>query len=231
MKSTKIALAAAALLLVQTLSNAAVVSVTMGSGSYTLRDNLGVNLTAGGAGDGNGALIYLGFYSDATLANPFGASDNNFIALTGLGNIFGSANTTIGDLTTNGAMDGQFFIDGLTINNTNPNAGQLPAVGTPLVVRVLDKQSVGASTHKMEFANASMWQWVSPTVPAPSINVDLDDANLRLLNSTGRGSTAISGGGPINANISLTPVPEPSSFLFGILTAMSVFGPRLRRRK
>lgn len=223
-------------MLLPTLSFAAVVSVDMGSGSYSLRDQNGVALTRGSAGvNGDGALIYLGFYTDGTTSNPFGTSstsDSNFVALTGLGNIFGSPNTTIGDQAANLPNAGEFFISGLLINDTNPNAASLPAAGTPLVMRILSGQTVGSSQFKMEFSNPSLWKWISPTVPAPSINIDLDDANLRLLtNQVTRASQVLPTGvgGPINANVAL--IPEPSTLSFGVISVLTLLGSRRRRRE
>ena len=225
----KILIATGALLLIQALSQAALVSVDMGSGSYNLRDNASVPLTVGNSLiNGDGAQIFLGFYTDATLANPFGSSDANFRKLSGVGNIFGTANTTIGDYVTNFAGPGEFFINGLVINDTNPNAAFLPAPGTPLVVRVLDKQIESAATFKMEFANSSLWKWVNPAIPASTIGIDLDDANLSLLTTTPtRSATPISGGGNINTMVA---IPEPSTLTFGALIAFAGVIRRRRRR-
>lgn len=214
----------------QGLAGAAVVSVTLGSGSYNLRDNTGALLTSGGAGNFDGALVFVGFYSDWMTNGTFGASDATFVKLSGVGNTFGTANTTVGDQVSNGAGPGQFFINGLTINDTVNPAG-LPAANTPLVVRVLDAQTEGSANYKMEFSNPTFWKWISPTVPAPSINIDLDDANLRLMDPTGRTSTPISGGGDLNANVQV--VPEPSTLaLQGVVLMWGGFvRQRGRRRK
>jgi hypothetical protein len=99
-----------------------------------------------------------------------------------------------------------------------------------LVVRVLDSQIEANASFKLELANPTVWKWISPTVPAPSINVDLDDADLRLMDPTGRTNTPISGGGNINANVA---VPEPSAFALQATVALcGLFGrTRGRRRK
>ncbi len=163
----KIILIALGALLISSLSQAATTVVNMGSGNWNLQDQNNVSLTAGVIGtNGDGAQIFLGFYTDASIPNPFGSSDATFRKLSGVGNPFGTGNTTIGDYNFNAAQPGEFFIDGLSISNTL-NPGLLPATGTPLVIRVLNNTTEANSTYKMEFANASLWKWVAPAEPAP----------------------------------------------------------------
>ncbi len=234
MKMFKLALTA--LVLIQSLSFAAVVSVDMGSGSYNLRTNGGTSLTAGvGGTNGDGALIFLGFYTDGTAANPFGVAAetvDNFVKLSGVGNTFGTANPTIGD-NVPFASAGEFFISSLLINDTT-NPGALPGAGHRLVVRVLDATTQAGAGYMMEFANPTLWQWVAPFSPPPTNNIDLDDAGLLMRNATNRlgaAAASISGGGNLNANIQIAAVPEPSTFTFGALAALAAAGTRRRRRE
>jgi hypothetical protein len=238
MKVAKTAIVIGLIGIVSTLSQAAIVStdVTIGSGSYILRDNSGVPLTVGNSTvNGDGALIFLGYYTDGTMINPFGSSDNNFVRLTGVGNTFGNPNTTVGDFAGNTPAPGEFFISGppgllLSYDNVNPNP--YPTAGTPLVVRIIDKTAAqggeGVPHYKLELANTSFWTWVTPNSPSPTLSIDLDDGSLRVLDATGRTSTPISGGGNLNANVL---VPEPSAFALQAMVALCGFFGRTRGRR
>src|ERR1043166_480175 len=59
-------------------------TVNMDSGGHTLSDQNSVLLTSGTSADGNGAVLRLGYYDNATLANPFAGI---FIPLTGEGSL------------------------------------------------------------------------------------------------------------------------------------------------
>lgn len=239
MKTLSVAITA--LLLTQTFATAGIVTINMstGLGLWTLRDSVangGGLLTEGNAGiDGDGAQINLGYYSDWVTNGVFGGSDGTFIKLTGAGSTFGGADprvltTSVGDFVDNGPGPGQFSIDGLLISDTPANP-LMPAAGTPLVMRIFNAATQGGSTYKMELANTSLWKWIAPAAVPPTISINTDDADLALQAVTGRAALSLSGGGNINANINLAPVPEPSSFAVGLLTAMSVLGSRVRRRK
>src|SRR5947208_2098708 len=108
--------------------------VNMDSGSHQVMDQGATFLTAGAAGDGNGAVLQLGYFNAATTANNFAGT---FVPLTGQGsaNTFivpGSAppiqynQTSIGDRNSDTANTAGTFSLQLLFGNDPTNSFNLP---------------------------------------------------------------------------------------------------------
>lgn len=214
-------------------STAAIVTVNFDSGSYTLfNTNKTTPLTGGTTADGNGAVIQLGYYSNATSATPFSGT---WIPLTGQGGANSAfATTSIGDSNAAGAGNGSFAI---SVNFDTTIAGKsanLPATaGIPLGIRVYNNTTVAGSTALITISSsAPNWQWSPPLDPplSPSLNLSLDDPSitLRIDNGTPTGSAV--GAAPA-ANTFSTAVPEPSALLLQGFAAISALCFRNRGRR
>lgn len=175
-----------------------VVALTSGSSVATqVLSELGSPLTAGTSADGDGAVLQLGYFIGATLANVFG--DGTFIPLSGQG----SANTaqavsnsgtnstiqmnqtSIGDLNVvTGGTNGVFGFS-LTFTLGSGNSDQnLPAGNPPLAIRFFNGTSINASTFyntvSMSTGTSSSWLWKTP-IPNPTpntVSISLNAANL-----------------------------------------------------
>jgi hypothetical protein len=172
--------------LVTVAANAATVSISWSitTGVYRLEDRTLSPLSNGTATAGDGTLIQLGYYSLASLANPFAGS---WVTL---------ASTTMGD---DGIeLPGKFGTT--TILGGTPFPA--PAVGTPLAVRFFDGTSEASSSYFNAVANtAGAWNFVAPNDPAPTITIVIDkDPNIKFQSVGGAFSTQIA-------------VPEPSALI------------------
>lgn len=203
---------------------ASIVTISFDSGFQFLRDNSGNLLTGGTALNGNGAVIQLGYYSQATAANNFLGT---WIPLSGEGSLnvgmVGSSglsfnDTTIGDLSSNGAGDGQFALS-LTFTVGDVATGNsLPAsTSIPLAIRFYDDTTIATSDFFNVVSN-DMWLWKTPADAPnnPLINMSLDDTNVEWQ------------GGAGSALKTTLPVPEPSAFVL-LASGMGVLALRRRR--
>lgn len=206
------------------------ITLNIDSGDKSLRGSSGILLSGGSpAVDHDGTLVLLGYFPGATLSAPFGAGTDNFVALLGRGTPFGM-DITIGDSASNGGSNGEIF--GVSVNIQTGIADQLfPSNGTPLVLRVFDRNQPTIGSHFMDLSNSQgSWNWKPPAVPAATINLDMSVPGLVT-----RATEALNG--PFNPNP--TPVtgteirtlhtvtPEPAS------TFLALFGGALllaRRR-
>lgn len=206
---------------------AAIVTIRLDSGSQFLRDSLGVFLTGGGFGDGNGAVLQLGYYDGATTANNF---LGNWVALSGEGSlntglVTGSSpaepfnKTSIGDSASSGAGDGQFAL-ALTFELGSSQTGNnLPnSVSIPLAIRFYNGTSISTSTHFNVVSN-DLWTWKTPAeIPAnPEVFMSLSEANSEWQ------------GGASSEFKTTLPVPEPSTGL-ALLGGVALLVAHRRRR-
>lgn len=226
MKTLLCALAVLAIL--KLAAPAAALGITLDSGLKTLQDENGAALTAGVLATArDGAQILLGYYPTATLAAPFGpagTTNQSFVRLTGPGAPF-AVNFTIGDLPLNGANAGQLYVDTFSINTGVADA-ILPPVGMPLVLRVFNRPSEGASTFLTELANPAIWKWVLPATPPSGLNMNLDDPGLSKRAVGSRTGTPVSG--TTFAIRTDEAVPEPCSALLA-LSGLALLGGRRRK--
>ena len=178
----------ASLLAQSTLANAASVTIQWSTNSLLQGNGLS-SLGPGTSADGDGALLQLGYFSNATLASPFAG---HWIVL---------ATGTVGDQGVDQA--GLFSIS--TILTDGPFAQ--PAVGTPLGVRFFDGTSEAASSfYNTAVNNDGSGLWVSPADPAPSITLTLSKAASALE------------AGEINGFRTTIPVPEPGTAALCLLS-------------
>lgn len=235
MNTTSQIVSATLLLLASTAfqSTAAIATVNFDSGSQSLYNLNGSTLLTGGSPsiDGDGAVLQLGYFSAATSSQPF---NGNWIALTGEGGANSAfANTTVGNSFEAGAGNGTFAMS-LTFDTVIAGKNvSLPGANTPLGIRVYNNTSIATSTHYMTISSPLVtWQWVAPNTPPnnPSVNLSLDDSSLRLQNGTFVGAGVV---GPNGFSTTIPtgppPIPEPSTFIFGALAALTGLLPRNRR--
>jgi len=225
---------AVALLASAVHSNASIATVNFDSGSQTLTASDGATPLSGGNPniDGDGDVLQLGYFTSGTSTAPFAGT---WVALTGKGGANSAFSTTsIGDFTSQGAGDGTYAMS-LTFDTTDPTKSTaLPAVGTPLAIRVYDGTSIASSTHYQTISSTlASWDWKLPAAPPnnPSINLSLDDTSLFRENGISGLGSAVTGG-LFNTNIpTAAPVPEPGTLAVGVLLALTAVGTRRRGNK
>ena len=156
-----------------------------------LTDSEGTPLSSGWLGPGDGALLQLGYFDQATDANPF---SGNWMVLT-----FG----TIGDKGDRG--DGRFVLSGDSVNFL-PDV-PLPAVGTPLAIRFYDAPIGGTPRFFNTVSNEQgLWNWSDVRV-----GIKLSDPGAVW---EGDGQNAFRTGLPV-------PVPEPSPITLMVPTMIA----------
>lgn len=240
-KYSILACAVAILLAAGNQSRAALTTVNFDSGGYQIFNTDALTPVTSGSQvspiDGDGAVLQLGYFSTATAAAPFSGS---WIALTGEGglnpaySIPGSLRTTVGDVIGLGANTppGQFALSldfGPQITGGNV---LLPTAGTPLGIRIYNATTIALSTALTTISSTKAnWRWLTPAdAPAnPIINISLADTPLNeifVYNGTNTGAVA---DGTFYTNTPVIAVPEPSTFLFGIMVALT--GATIRRRR
>jgi hypothetical protein len=162
--------------------------VNMDSGGQTVADQNNTTLTAGPAGDGNGAVLQLGYYTGATNSNSNFAG--NWVPLTGQGSantaiVLASAppeqynQTSIGDRNSDTAnTDGTFSLQ-LLFGTYPGSSSDLPAAGTILSIRFYNGSTVANSTFFNTVSNdAWLWYGPAPVPQYPVISISLDNSNL-----------------------------------------------------
>lgn len=164
------------------------------SNSQTTRlgDFFGNPLKGGTIADYDGARLQLGYYTEASIENPF---IGNWVPLTGrIDDLYPSSIGDKGNL-----ASGRFNI------STSFDADfplNLPDSDTPLSIRFYDSFSpLVSSKFNAVSSTSGMWNWISPTDPQSVMIISLTDPNLVW--QAGAGSAFKT---QINVNI-----PEPSS--------------------
>lgn len=153
-------------------------------------------LSAGTSASGDGTLLELGYYSSASVSNPF----------QGFWTVL--ATSTIGDDGMNVA--GSFSTKSILGPSNDPSL----TTSTPLAIRFYDGTSVGNSTYFNAVSNTSgAWNYIAPTTPSPVINIVIDKTNNIVFQDGGSGAFR-----------TVVPIPEPSHMILiavGGLVALS----------
>ncbi|RYZ18140.1 MAG: PEP-CTERM sorting domain-containing protein, partial [Sphingobacteriales bacterium] len=164
-----------------------------------LVNNSSVPLSAGTSAAGDGTLLQLGFYSTATLSNPFSGT---WVVL---------ASTTMGDDGVN--IDGKFSTSTILGSGTFTE----PAVGTPLSIRFYDGTSVSTSSYFNSVSNISgAWNYIAPADVPPVISMVIDkDSGVVFDGAFGDFKT-------------VRPIPEPSHAVLVLLAGIPILLRRRR---
>lgn len=160
-----------------------------------LGDFFGNPLKPGTAADGDGASLQLGYYTLATLANPF---DGTWVPLTGIGSNNAEI-TSIGDKGNLAA--GLFNISTIFIPGSASYGNDLPTTLLPLSIRFYDSAHPAASTFFNAVSNTTgAWNWATPSEPQAVVTVSLLDSGLQW-----------QGGSGSSFKTTINIVPEPTS--------------------
>jgi hypothetical protein len=206
-------------------------TVSMDTGGNLLRDQGNTLLNGGTSADGDGVILQLGWFSGANFTGTF-----NVIAG------FGSTNTdpvpnaspsslqmnqiTIGDLTSQGGANGEFWIPELNFTLGSPTSGNnLPAAGTFLAIRFYDTLTITPSSHYNTVTSAANnWKWTAPATPPSTVNISLSESNL-IWESVVRGMPGT------EFHTTLQAIPEPTTVTSILIGTGLLCGPMLRRRR
>lgn len=189
-------------------------------------------LSGGGAGDGNGDVLQLGYYSAATLVNNFAGTWVPLSGQTSLNTaIVPGSNpsepynaTSIGDLTVNGAADGSFALSLNFVAGSPTSGNSFPAAGVPLALRFYNGTSIANSTF-YNVVSDDLWVWKTPVTPPTNVTISLDDLGLEW-QSIALGQAANTA---FHTTIPITAVPEPSTWVAGALVAATLAAVARRR--
>jgi len=218
------------LALLQALSSAATLAIDIDSGSKVIHSDVGVPLSAGNLLTPlDGTQVRLGYFTDGTVASPFGSNGvdaiSSFVALTGPGTPFG-VNFTVGDLVSNGAGNGELFVDAFAINTGIQDSLFPSSTSVPLVLRFFN----ATQDKVLDISNINgLWNWKLPDSPASSISINLSSAGV-VVRGTGLNNRT-----PVAA--SATPqtlnsiVPEPTSTALLMVGLVSLAARRRRQVK
>ena len=216
-------------------------TVSFDSGSHMIYDQntAAMNPLSGGTAlNGNGDVLQLGYYDGATTANNFAG---NWVPLSGEGSLNTAVvpnqgsptplptgetynQTSIGDVTANGAGNGTFAISlDFVVGNALSGNSLPPSTTIPLALRFYNGTSIATSTS-YNVVSDDLWLWKTPNTPPVNVTISLEDPNLDWLSvDLGEGANT-----PFHTTI---PVPEPTTVAAAAVCAVSLIISALRRRR
>jgi hypothetical protein len=207
--------------LIQVSANAGnQIQINFDSGSQFVFDQLVGKLNSGTAADGDGAVIQLGFYDNATTGNNFlgtwhamtGSGSLNTGGNTGLAHSYNT--TSIGD-SGGGAAPGGSGIFGFSLVFDSSITGTFNDLPSSTIIPLAIKFFDGTTLNNSNFYNVvsnDAWVWKTPAVPAPippTISISLSDSGLEW-QSVAQGQSASTA-----FHTSIAIVPEPTVTLLG----------------
>ena len=184
-------------------------------------------------------MLQLGYYDGASVLNNFAGTWVPLSGLTSLNTavIPGGASvnpsgetynqTSIGDMTANGAGNGTFGISLNFVAGSATSGNSLPQSSTiPLALRFYNSTSIASSTF-YNVVSDDLWVWMTPATPPNVVNISLDNIGLEWL-SIAQGQAANSA---FHTTISITAVPEVSTYVSAFLCAVMTTVHLVRRRQ
>jgi hypothetical protein len=207
----------------------------LNSGDQSVLDQNSSPLAAGPSGDGNGAVLQLGYYTGGSASNNFlgtwvplsGETSLNTATIPGSAPPEQYNQTSIGDLTVSFAGPATFAMQ-LSFRPADPTSGNnLPSSTTiPLALRFYNNTTIASSTY-YNVVSDDTWMWQPPAVPPSTVNISLNDPGLEWL-SIAQGQAANTA---FRTTIPLSQVPEPGTIAAGCASAGALLVAAIRRRK
>lgn len=205
-----------------------IITINFDSGGSTINDQLGSPLSGGTPTvDGDGFVLQLGYYSQATTASNF---LGEWVALSGFGSLntgsipgttIGFNQTTVGDNQDQGAGAAGTFALTLTFDESDSTRNKsFPAVGVPLSVRFYNASTLVENVTLFNaFSIDTGFNWAAPadSPGQPILNISLDQPVEWQSGGGNAGKTA------------LVFVPEPSSVLVFVAGVVGLCVHRRRR--
>lgn len=220
-------------LLDQVASGAAITQITVSIGRQML-DFDGVTALSPGVVDatttdhGDGAIIQLGYYTQATLTNLFAGE---WVPLTGEGSRNPIFDTTVGDgINTNTqASPGNRFGSTIIFDlSDDAKDNGLPAAGQLMGVRFYNRTALSLSTHFNAISSPD-WIWLPPGEPPTNPVLSFSTANVNArLQSTGAPLPGANNATAASALSTTILVPEPSSLALLMIGLASFVSNRRR---
>ena len=203
------------LIVPKTIGADPITRVNFNSDGPLLLDFFSAPLSNGGAGNGNGFAVELGFYDAANAGSNFAG---NWVPMTGQNSSNTAFSTTsIGDgFGDPGELYGSYVFN-TTITNTSTS---LPlSTNTPLVLRFYNALLISNATY-FNAVSMDLWTWKTPAIPAPlppTVEMSLTQSNLEW-----------QGGAPSAFKTTVAIVPEPATAALLIFGAAGLLGRRRR---
>lgn len=186
-----------------------------------ITNSLGVPLPVGGAGDGDGAVLQIGYFASVPVgldpASYTPADWASFIPLSGEGSSNPSYTTSIGD----GGAPAGFYTLGVTFDDTDDD---LPTVPSRVGIRYFDGLTVAGSSESNIVTSAhSDWIISPPSIGSTPAAASLD---ARVPSSPAPHEPGLVWENGETSAFKV--VPEPSSTLLGLAAGLLLC---LRRRR
>jgi hypothetical protein len=175
---------------------------------FEVKNLAGGLLTAGGIGDGDGAVIQLGYYTGGSTSSTGSNFAGTWVALTGEGGLNSAYSTTsIGDnFGVSGPLGQYGFSTVFDQTGGSSTGGGLSGLTTsiPLSIRFYSGTTIASSTH-YNTVSSDNWGWVTPSGPGSLMSLTINSSTLASL--VWEDSTSA-----FKTSIPLAAIPEPSTY-------------------